>query len=99
MGTKDHFISQFHLRQFIDPDALGEKDPWLWQGSISNERAKRRAPKNVGFKPSMFDGPGGLADPTLTLEKFLAAEVEGSCGSCNERVQSAPTAWWQRSPS
>ncbi len=25
MGTKDHFISQFHLRQFIDPDALGEK--------------------------------------------------------------------------
>lgn len=90
MGTKDHFVSQFHLRQFLDPDALGQKDPWLWHGSISNGLTKRRAPKNLGFKSSMFDGPGCFSDPGVTLEKHLAEKVEGPAASALQTIANQP---------
>ncbi|MGH6912070.1 MAG: DUF4238 domain-containing protein, partial [Phenylobacterium sp.] len=58
MSAQHHYVSQFHLRQFTDPDSLALKDPWLWVGSVPNGPIKRRAPKNVGTKTLMFDGPG-----------------------------------------
>jgi hypothetical protein len=54
-----------------------QRDPWLWQGWTANGSVKRRAPKNMGSKRALFDGPGGLADRDATLEKFLAQEIEG----------------------
>jgi hypothetical protein len=77
MGAQHHYVSKFHLRQFIDPDSLSQQDPWLWQGFVPDGPVKRRAPKNVGTRTLMFDGPGGLADRESTLESFLANEVEG----------------------
>jgi hypothetical protein len=65
------------LRQFLDPDSLSKKDPWLWQGFVPDGPVKRRAPKNIGTRPLLFDGPGGLADRESSLESFLANEVEG----------------------
>ena len=62
MGAQHHYVSKFHLRQFLDPELLSQKDPWLWQGFVPDGPVKRRAPQNVGTRPLMFDGPGGLAD-------------------------------------
>jgi hypothetical protein len=72
-----HHVSRFHLSAFCDPAASGTTDPWLWIGSIANGSTKRRSPKNVGTVSGLFSGPGGLADPAASLEKFLANEVEG----------------------
>jgi hypothetical protein len=77
LSAQHHYVSKFHLNQFLDPDSLSAKDPWLWQGFVETGVVKRRSPKNLGKVPLMFDGPGGLLDRDATLESFLANEVEG----------------------
>ncbi|HET6250250.1 MAG TPA: DUF4238 domain-containing protein [Tepidisphaeraceae bacterium] len=77
MSAKHHYVSQFHLRHFVDPNSTSKKDPWLWQGWIPDGPVKRCAPKNMGWKRGMFDGPGALLDRDATLESFLSNEVEG----------------------
>jgi hypothetical protein len=69
------------LNQFLDPDSLATADPWLWPGFVESGEVRRRAPKNIGKVPHMFDGPGRLADRDATLETFLANEVEGPAAS------------------
>jgi hypothetical protein len=76
VGAQHHYVSKFHLKQFLDPDSLSAKDPWLWQGFLSSGEVKRRSPQNVGTVSQMFGGPGCLLDRDTTLETFLANEVE-----------------------
>jgi hypothetical protein len=73
----DHYVSQFHLREFCDPASLNSRDPWLWLGDLRDDSVRRRSPKNVGSAPNLFAGPGGLSDSTATIEMFLANQVEG----------------------
>ena len=91
MGAQHHYVSKFHLSQFTDPDSLGTKDPWLWQGFVADHAVKRRAPKNVGTANLMFDGPGGLVERDATLEDFLAKEVEGPAAAAMKEVSSWPS--------
>jgi hypothetical protein len=72
-----HYVSRFHLREFCDPDSIGTRDPWLWVGNLADGSVKRRAPKNIGIRADLFDGPGGFADSEATIESFLANKVEG----------------------
>jgi hypothetical protein len=72
-----HYVSKFHLRAFCDPAGLCTSDPWVWVGNISDGSVKRRAPKNVGTSPDLFEGPGGLMDEQASLESYLANNVEG----------------------
>jgi Protein of unknown function (DUF4238) len=74
--SKDHYVSQFHLREFCDPASLGTPDPWLWIGTLADSSIKRRSPKNVATATDLFAGSGGLADSNTTMETFLANEVE-----------------------
>jgi hypothetical protein len=76
MAEKHHYISQFHLRQFLDPDSASGRDPWLWVGDLATRTVKRRAPKNLAWTRGMFDGPGGFEEAEKTIERFLATEVE-----------------------
>lgn len=90
MSAQHHYISKFHLKQFLDPDSLPLKDSWLWQGFVPDGPVRRRAPKNVATVPLMFDGPGGLADPDETLETFLANKVEQPAAAAMREVSSWP---------
>jgi len=76
MAGKQHYVSQFHLRRFLDPDSASGRAPWLWVGEIATRTVKRRAPKNLGWARAMFDGPGGFEESAKTIETFLATEVE-----------------------
>ncbi len=76
MGAQ-HYVSKFHLRMFCDPTSAATPDPWLWLGEIATGSVRRRSPKNVGTLPDFFDGPGGFESPDVTIETFLANEVEG----------------------
>jgi len=90
MSAQHHYVSKFHLRQFLDPFSLSKKEPWLWQGFVPDGPVKRRAPKNLGTRPLMFDGPGGLADRQSSLESFLANEVEGPAAKAMREVGLRP---------
>jgi hypothetical protein len=95
-----HYVSKFHLREFCDPGSLDTPDPWLWYGTFSDGLVKRRAPKNIGTSPGLFDGPGGLADAEAPLEDFLANNVEGPASRAlreitnpsNDSVKNVPPA-------
>jgi hypothetical protein len=90
MSAQHHYISRFHLNQFLDPDSVSSRDPWLWQGFIPDGPVRRRAPKNVGTVALMFEGPGCLADRDATLETFLANEVEGPAAAAMREVSRWP---------
>lgn len=77
MAERHHYVSQFHLRGFVDPTSTNTPDPWLWVGDCEQLTISQRSPKNVGWFRSLFAGPGGFANPDLSLESFLANEVEG----------------------
>ena len=90
LSAQHHFVSKFHLSQFLDPDSVSLKDPWLWQGFVPDGPVNRRAPKNVGTARLTFDGPAGLADRDATLESFLANEVEGPAAAAMREVSRWP---------
>jgi hypothetical protein len=90
LAAQHHYISKFHLSQFLDPSSLSTKDPWLWQGFVGDGTVKRRSPKNVATSTGMFDGPGGLSDRDATLENFLANEVEGPAAAALREVGRQP---------
>ncbi len=91
MAAQHHYVSKFHLNQFLDPDSVSARDPWLWQGFVPDGPVRRRAPKNVGTAALMFDGPGCLADRDATLESFLANEVEGPAAAAIREVSRWPS--------
>ena len=77
MASRQHYVSQFHLKGFTDPTCGGNQEPWLWVADCGQELVKRKAAKNFGWVRDVFDGPGGLVDRDRTLESFLSTEVEG----------------------
>ena len=90
MGSRDHYVSQFHLRGFTDPTATKPQEPWLWVGDCATRSVERRAPRNIAWSTDLFAVPGGLADREAGIEAYLATHVEGP----------APTAtgWTDPSP-
>jgi hypothetical protein len=78
---RHHYVSQFHLRAFIDPISNETPGPWLWVGDRLLGTIARRSPKNVGWQRDLFAGPGGLADREASLEAHLSKEVEGPAAS------------------
>jgi uncharacterized protein DUF4238 len=76
MSSRDHYVSQFHLRGFTDPTATKPQEPWLWVGDCATGSIKRRSPKNVAWSTDLFAGPGGLADREASIETYLSTHVE-----------------------
>jgi hypothetical protein len=77
LATRDHYVSQFHLREFTDSLSKGSPNPWLWVGYCKTREITRRSPKKIAWSRDLFQGRGLLEDPNGTLERFLAEEVEG----------------------
>jgi hypothetical protein len=96
MGGRNHYVSQFHLRGFTAPVPGNKQEPWLWIGDCKAHKIFRRAPKNLAWSRGMFEGPGGLADRTSSLETFLSTEVEGP--AARALVQFAKRPVGRRSP-
>ena len=47
VAKDQHFLPQFYLRQFVDPDTPAEQEPYVWLFEMSKRRWRRRSPKNV----------------------------------------------------
>ena len=76
MSSRDHYVSQFHLRGFTDPTVSKPEEPWLWVGDCATRSVRRRAPQNVAWSTDLFAGPGGLADREASIEAYLSTHVE-----------------------
>lgn len=96
MAGRHHCVSQFHLREFVDPDSVGSPDPWLWIGDRGQGTVARRSPSNTGWRRGLFDGQGGFKDVDVTIERHLSTEVEGPAARALRDLIRRPQG--QRSP-
>lgn len=67
-----HFVPQFYLRGFRDPDVPEGQEPWIWVVDFKQRRIERRAPKNVG----------------KAANYYAFAEVEAAGGEAVEAILS-----------
>jgi len=78
--VKGHYIPQFYLRGFTDPDLPDGHDPFVWIYGTDDRRWRRRAPKNVAAETDYYihdsveAGLSGLESIAATVirEKVLA---------------------------
>lgn len=47
VAKDQHFLPQFYLRQFVDPDIPSAQEPYVWVYNTVEHLWRRRAPKNV----------------------------------------------------
>ena len=52
-----HFLPQFYLRGFRDPEIPEDKGPWLWVTDCVEKTVLRRSPKAVGKKTDYYAFP------------------------------------------
>jgi len=71
---KQHYVPQFYLREFVDPNTPAGHEPYVWVFSKTGNLEERRAPKNVFWETDLytFDVAGAKQ---YDIEKFLS-EIE-----------------------
>ncbi len=47
VAKDQHFLPQFYLRRFVDPDTPLGMEPYVWLYDLAERRWRKRAPKNV----------------------------------------------------
>jgi hypothetical protein len=51
---KQHYVPQFYLREFIDPNTPQGQEPYVWVFSKDGKKKQRRAPKNVLWETDLY---------------------------------------------
>lgn len=69
---KAHFIPQFYLKGFTDPDTPEGHEPFVWVYDINAKTWERRAPVNVASKPDYYLLPKVHGQADDFLERFLS---------------------------
>ena len=71
---KHHYLPQFYLRGFCDPNVPEGQEPWIWVADFKERQIERRAPKNVGRAANYYAFPGveaaGGEPPETILSKI-----------------------------
>lgn len=81
IAKNQHFLPQFYIRQFIDPDTPSGWDPFVWVFELSENRWRRRAPKKVASLRHYYAYRDennqliNLIDPTFTAIESLGANL------------------------
>jgi hypothetical protein len=53
-AKKQHYVPQFYLRQFIDPNTPSGQEPYVWVFSKDGKKRQRRAPKNILWETDLY---------------------------------------------
>ena len=67
-----HFVPQFYLNRFVDPDGL------LWVYDKDTDRIFSANPKNLAAERGFYTLPEGFPDPTVMEQQFSALEQEAA---------------------
>jgi len=70
-AKKQHYVPQFYLREFVDPNTPSGQEPYVWVFSKDGKTKQRRAPKNILWETDLytFDFEGAKQ---YELEKTLS---------------------------
>lgn len=91
MNRRDHYLPQSYMKGFIDPSRMNHKQP-LWHFDIPNRVWSERSPREVGYRPGLYDyttAEIGLesADKTFTQLENIFPKV------CRELVSRQFANW------
>jgi hypothetical protein len=89
MAIRAHTVPKFYLGGFVSSEPHDGSDPFVWLGSLATGEVKRRAPKNISTVRGFYDGPGGLADTSQTMEAHLSG-VEAEAASAIRAYVASP---------
>jgi hypothetical protein len=53
-AKKQHYVPQFYLREFIDPNTPSGQEPYVWVFSKDGKTKQRRAPKNILWETDLY---------------------------------------------
>lgn len=79
VAKDQHFLPQFYLRQFVDPDTPPGMEPYVWLYDLAEGRWRKRAPKNVASLRHYYAFRGAdnqlinVLDPKLATVESLGA--------------------------
>ena len=81
MAKNQHFLPQFYLRQFVDPDTPVNQEPYVWLFDLPARRWRKRAPKHVASLRHYYavrdedDQLINLLEPNLATVESLGARL------------------------
>jgi len=85
--SRDHYISQFHLRAFTDPCTPPMHEPSLWVGDIACGTIERKSPKNVAWEANLYSGH--VYDEARSYEQWLS-QAESRAAPALKKLSCAP---------
>ena len=69
---KHHYLPQFYLREFTDPDVPQGHDPYVWVYSLAKRVWRKRAPHNVAAESDYYAFTDDTGDKSHEVEKMLS---------------------------
>ncbi len=72
IAKDQHFLPQFYLGQFVDPDTPPDMEPYVWLYDLAERRWRRRAPKNVAAMRHYYAYRDGDEQLVNVIEPHLA---------------------------
>ena len=72
IAKNQHFLPQFYLRQFVDPETPSDNEPYVWLYDLTEHRWRQKAPKNVAALRHYYAYRGGDNNPINLVEPHLA---------------------------
>lgn len=73
-----HYVPRFYLEKFCDIRTPAGQTPFLWVGQRGKETWKRRAPKNVGYEPDLYETGLPGKERAAVEELFGRAETDAA---------------------
>src|SRR5262245_27916750 len=90
-SMNQHFIPQFYLRGFRDPEVSGKQGPWLWVADLIDRTVARRAPKSVGHKVDYYTFPEAERVGGESVEDLLS-KLESAAAPVIRKLLATPEA-------
>jgi hypothetical protein len=90
VSTRAHTVPRFYLRGFVAPESEKHRDPFVWLGSLSTGTIERRSPKNISISRGFYDGIGGFADDSKSIEAHLS-QIESEAAFAIRKYCSTPS--------
>ncbi|MEW9701862.1 DUF4238 domain-containing protein [Paenibacillus sp. SI8] len=74
MEKRDHhYIPQFYLRYFTDPNVPAKYKPYLWVIDLKEKTLKKKAPNNIGYIKGFNDIKNVNGDLKTIVEDEIGA--------------------------
>lgn len=80
MAERQHYLPQFYLKEFTDPETPKGQEPYLWIYKYESRKWEKKAPRNIACKPDFYTVIGQQGKRWDGIEDALSV-VEGKTAS------------------